>query len=71
MVDISGINPKILREGNKMQLSKYSKTIVAVIGAAVTWAVATYANDPDVSKYLSLVTAVLTAAGVYSVKNQV
>lgn len=51
-------------------MQKYNKTIVAVIGAAVTWAVATYANDPDVSKYLSLVTAILTAAGVYSAPNR-
>lgn len=50
-------------------LTKYNKTWVAIIGAIVTWAVATYANDPDVSKYLSLVTAILTAGGVYSVKN--
>lgn len=52
-----------------MNLSPYRKTVVAIIGATVTWAVATYASDPDVSKYLSLVTAVLTAAGVYSVAN--
>lgn len=51
-------------------MQKYSKTIAAIVGAAVTWAVATYANDPDVSKYLSLVTAILTAAGVYSVVNK-
>lgn len=52
------------------RLSPYRKTIVAVIGAAVTWAVATYAGDPDVSKWLSLVTAVLTAAGVYQITNE-
>lgn len=51
-------------------MQKYNKTIVAIIGAAVTWAVATYASDPDVSKYLSLITAVLTAAGVYQVANK-
>lgn len=50
-------------------MSKYAKTIVAVVGAAVTWAVATYAHDADVSKYLSLVTAILTAAGVYTIPN--
>lgn len=50
-------------------MSKYNKTIVAIVGAALTWAVATYASDPDVSKYLSLVTAILTAAGVYQVRN--
>lgn len=53
-----------------MKLSKYNKTIVAVIGAGVTWAVATFAGDPDVSKWLSLVTAVFTAAGVYQVTNK-
>jgi hypothetical protein len=51
-------------------LSRYNKTIVAVIGAALTWAIATYASDPDVSKYLSLATAILTAAGVYQVANK-
>lgn len=53
-----------------MNLKPYSKTVVAVIGAALTWAIATYASDPDISKYLSLVTAVLTAAGVYQVSNK-
>ncbi len=51
-------------------MQKYSKTIVAVIGAALTWALATYASDPNVSKYLSLATAILTAAGVYQVRNK-
>ena len=50
-------------------IKPYSKFVVAAIGAALTWAVATYANDPEVSKYLSLVTAVLTALGVYQVPN--
>lgn len=53
------------------QLKPYSKFVVAALGAAVTWAVATYANDPNVSKYLSLATSVLTALGVYQVKNEV
>ena len=50
-------------------ISKYNKTIVAIVGAALTWAVATYAGDPEVSKWLSLATAILTAAGVYQVRN--
>jgi len=52
-----------------MNLSRYRKTIVAVVGAGLTWALATYGNDPDVTKWLSLVSAVLTAAGVYSTPN--
>jgi hypothetical protein len=52
------------------ELAKYNKTIVAVVGAALTWAIATYAGDPEVSKWLSLVAAVLTAAGVYQVPNR-
>lgn len=52
------------------KLSPYRKTIVAIIGAALTWAIANYANDPEVSKYLSLLTALLTAAGVYQVPNK-
>lgn len=53
-----------------MTLGKYSKFIVAAVGAALTWGIATYANDPEVSKYLSLVTAVLSALGVYQVRNK-
>ena len=53
-----------------MNLQHYNKTIVAVIGATLTWAIATYASDPEVSKYLSLVSAILTAAGVYQVANK-
>ncbi len=51
-------------------LPQIRKTIVAVIGAALTWAIATYANDPDISKYLSLAAAVLTAVGVFSTPNK-
>jgi len=53
------------------KLKPYRKAIVAVIGAGLTWAVAEYAGDPDVSKWLSLVTAILTAAGVYSISNDI
>lgn len=52
-------------------MSQYNKFIVAAFGAALTWAIATYANDPDVNKWLSLVTAVATALGVYQVRNEV
>lgn len=53
-----------------MTLNPYRKTIVAIIGAALTWAIANYADDPDISKYLSLATAILTAAGVFQVANK-
>ena len=52
------------------ELSKYNKTLVAIVGAGLTWAIATYAGDPEVSKWLSLVSALLTAAGVYQVRNK-
>jgi hypothetical protein len=52
-----------------MNLSKYSKTVVAVVGAALTWALSNYATNASVSHWLSLVVAVLTAVGVYQVKN--
>lgn len=52
------------------KLKPYRKFIVAIIGAGLTWAVAEYAGDPDVSKWLSLVTAILTAASVYQVPNE-
>lgn len=51
------------------KIKPYSKFFVAAFGAALTWALANYANDPDVSKYLSLVTAIATALGVYQVRN--
>lgn len=51
-------------------IKPYRKFIVAAIGAALTWAVATYANDPEVSKWLSLATAMATALGVYQVPNE-
>ena len=52
------------------KLKPYKKAIVAVVGAVLTWAISNYANDPDVSKWLGLVSAVLTAAGVYQVTNE-
>lgn len=51
-------------------LSKYNKTLVAIVGAALTWAIATYAGNPEVSQWLSLAAAILTAAGVYQVPNK-
>ena len=52
------------------KLKPYRKLIVAIIGSGLTWAVAEYAGDPDISKWLSLATAILTAAGVYQAKNE-
>lgn len=51
-------------------MSKYSKFIVAAIGAALTWAIAKYPDNRDVQDWLSLATAVLTALGVYTVRNE-
>lgn len=50
--------------------SKYDKTVVAVVGAAVTWAVSNYAGNADVQQWLGLATAVLTALGVYVQPNK-
>lgn len=50
-------------------MSKYRKTIVVVVGAAFTWAVSAYATNPNVSHWLGLVGAILTAAGVFQVPN--
>lgn len=52
------------------KIKPYRKFIVAVIGSALTWAIATYADDPEVSKYLSLASAILTALGVYQIPNK-
>lgn len=50
--------------------TKYDKFLVAALGAAITWAVSAYANNPGVSHWLGLVVAVLTAAGVYVQPNK-
>jgi hypothetical protein len=52
------------------ELTKYRKTIVAIVGAALTWGVANFADNQNISQWLSLVTAILTAAGVYQAKNE-
>lgn len=51
-------------------MGRYNKALVATFGAALTWAVATYAGDPEVAKWLSLISAVATALGVYQVRNE-
>lgn len=53
-----------------MKWQEYNKFFVAAVGAALTWGLANYANDPDVSKWLSLASAILTACGVYQVPNK-
>lgn len=51
-------------------LSRYRKTIVAVIGAAVTWLVAAFADEVvDTQEWVALAVAVATAAGVYATPN--
>lgn len=51
-------------------LSRYRKTIIAVIGAAVTWLVAAFAdNTVDTQEWVALAVAVATAAGVYATPN--
>lgn len=51
-------------------MTQYRKLIVAVIGAALTWAVGNYAGNDDIQHWLSLAAALLTAAGVYRVPNE-
>lgn len=53
-----------------MNTGKYNKTLVAIVGAALTWGIATYAGNAEVSRWLSLVSAILTASGVYQVTNE-
>ena len=50
--------------------TKYSKFYAGLIGAIITWALATFPDNHDVQVYASLVTALLTAAGVYQVTNK-
>lgn len=53
-----------------MSFTRYDKTIVAVIGAGITWAVSNYAGNADVQHWLGLAIALLTAVGVYSQPNK-
>ncbi len=50
-------------------MSPYAKTITAVIGAAVTAALGTVPEDSTVFTTLTVIAAVLTALGVYTVPN--
>lgn len=51
-------------------MSKYSKFVVAAIGAAVTWLTAAYADSViDDQEWIALIVAVTTALGVYGVRN--
>lgn len=51
-------------------LARYRKTIVAVIGAAVTWLVAAFADSTlDTQEWVALAVAIATAAGVYATPN--
>jgi hypothetical protein len=55
-----------------MSLGIYSKFIVAVIGALATWATAALADGVvSAQEWIALVLAVLTALGVYQVRNEV
>lgn len=49
---------------------RYRKLFAALAGALITWAIATYPDNHDVQTYASLASALLTAAGVYQVKNE-
>lgn len=53
-----------------MTFGPYSKAIVAITGAVLTWALATFPDNHTVSVWVSLVSAILTAAGVYKVRNE-
>lgn len=49
----------------------YSKFIVAVIGALGTWAIASLADgNVTTPEWIALISAVLTALGVYQVTNK-
>lgn len=48
-------------------LAPYRKTLVAILGAFITWAVTYKVADPQ---WLALLTMVATAAGVYAVPNK-
>jgi hypothetical protein len=50
-------------------MSKYSKAIVAILGGAVTAALAVFPAGTTTWNLLTILSAALTAAGVYLVPN--
>jgi NAD-dependent SIR2 family protein deacetylase len=52
-----------------MNLGRYAKAIVAVIGAGITAALGIVAPDTDLYNILTVAAAMLTAASVYLVPN--
>lgn len=51
-------------------MQEYAKAIVAIVGAAVTAALGVFPANSTVWVILTIVSAALTAAGVYSVPNK-
>ena len=49
---------------------RYSKFFVGLVGAVLTWALSTYPDSALVQHWVSLASALLTAAGVYQVSNE-
>jgi hypothetical protein len=52
-------------------LAQYRKTIVAVIGAVLTWVAVAYVPDGSISReeWFALAVALATALGVYGISN--
>lgn len=49
--------------------SRYNKFFAGLLGAVITWAVATFPESRDVQVYGSLLLALITGASVYQVRN--
>ncbi|WP_183092894.1 hypothetical protein [Nocardioides stalactiti] len=50
-------------------MKHYAKAVIAVIGATLTAVLIAFPDDPDVQKWGAIVSAFLTAVGVYLVPN--
>lgn len=50
-------------------ISPYAKAIVAIIGAGLTAAIGLIAPDTDLFTVLTILSAMVTAAGVYAIPN--
>lgn len=50
-------------------MKHYAKAVIAVIGATLTAVLVAFPDDPDVQKWGAIVSAFLTAVGVYFVPN--
>lgn len=50
-------------------MTRYAKTITAIVGAVAAWAATYFPDDPSVQKWVGLAVALATAVSVFAVPN--